>query len=70
MMRSATGEAADFQAMGVAVNGNTLDLTAAIDREELSDLARALEQLGLVLRLTPALIELQEAVRLSRDPRS
>jgi hypothetical protein len=38
------------------------DFTAAIDAGELEDLARALERLGLSLRLTPALIDLQTAV--------
>jgi sulfur relay (sulfurtransferase) complex TusBCD TusD component (DsrE family) len=38
------------------------DLAAAIDTGELRDLSQALERLGLSLRLTPALIELQAAL--------
>jgi hypothetical protein len=38
------------------------DLAATIEAGELTDLGRALERLGLSLRLTPALSELQAAV--------
>jgi hypothetical protein len=60
--RGITGTAAASIASKLA-DAQAGDLTAAIDRGELADLARALERLGLALRLTPALIELQEAVR-------
>jgi hypothetical protein len=60
--RGIAGAAAASVASQLA-NAQSGDLSATIDQAELADLARTLERLGLTLRLTPALIELQEVVR-------
>jgi hypothetical protein len=60
--RAITGTAAATLASKLAA-AQADGLAAAIDSSELPDLARALDRLGLTLRLTPALIELQAAAR-------
>jgi hypothetical protein len=60
--RGIAGAAAASLANKLA-NAQSGDLSATLDQDELTELARALERLGLTLRLTPALIEVQEAVR-------
>lgn len=59
--RGLTGAVAASVASKLAA-AQTDDFAAAIDTGELADLAQALDRLGLALRLTPALIELQTAV--------
>jgi hypothetical protein len=59
--RGITGTAAATLASKLA-DAQAGDLAATIDPGELADLAGALERLGITLRLTPALIELQTTV--------
>jgi hypothetical protein len=59
--RGITGSSAASVASKLA-EAQVGDLAVTIDNRELTDLAQALERLGLTLRLTPALIELQAAV--------
>jgi hypothetical protein len=58
--RGITGSSAASLASKLA-DAQAGDFLATIDRRELPDLVRALERLGLAVRLTPILIELQRA---------